>query len=258
MGKIGCRLAAGCVLSLLCSPAWGHYHILLPQSPATARDKPVSFTLQWGHPFEHQLFDARKPESLVVLSPDRKTTDLLKTLKEGTLKSPDGKAAAIYYFAYTPTRRGDFAFVLTTPPVWMEEEKEFYQDTVRVGLHVTTQNGWDNALGKGFELVPLTRPYGLQPGLVFQAQARLAGKSLAGVLVEVERYNPTPPKELPPDEHITRKVRADPNGVATCTLTEAGWWCVTAVRDGGVREHKGKKYPLRQRSTLWVYVDPKS
>jgi cobalt/nickel transport protein len=257
MSKLVRRVAAGCVLFLMCTPAWAHYHMLLPQSPAGARDKPVTFTVHWGHPFEHQLFDAGKPEGLVVLSPDRKTTDLLKKLTKATLKSPDGKDVTVYHFAFTPPRRGDFAFVLTTPPVWMEEEKEFYQDTVRVGLHVTTQNGWDNALGKGFELVPLTRPYGLQPGMVFQAQARLAGKPLPGVTVEVERYNPVSPKELPPDEHITRKVKADPNGVATCTLTESGWWCITAVRDGGVREHNGKKYPVRQRSTLWVYVDPK-
>jgi cobalt/nickel transport protein len=252
------RIAAVLGLFLLSTPAWAHYHMLLPQVPATARDKSVTFLLQWGHPFEHQLFDAGKPESFVVLAPDRKTTDLLKALKESTLKSPEAKPVVVYHFAFVPPRRGDYAFVLTAPPVWMEEEKEFYQDTVRVSLHVATQNGWDNALDKGFEMVPLTRPYGLQPGMVFQAQARVGGKPLAGALVEIERYNPSPPKELPPDEHITRKVRADPNGVATCTLTEPGWWCITALRDGGVREHQGKKYPVRQRSTLWVYVDPKS
>ncbi len=252
--RVRCVLAVFLVL-FVAAPLSAHYHMLFPQTPAVERDKPVSFTLQWGHPFEHQLFDAGPPVSLLVLAPDRKKTDLLKGLKKNTLKTPAGKSATIYSFTYTPPKRGDYAFVLTTPPVWMAEEKEFYQDTVRVGLHVTTQNGWDNALGAGFELVPLTRPYGLRPGMVFQAQALVNGKPLAGAMVEVERYNATPPKELPPDEQITRKVKADPNGVATCTLTEPGWWCVTALRDGGVRDYQGKKYPVRQRSTLWVYVD---
>src|SRR5262249_32186824 len=132
--------------------------------------------------------------------------------------------------AFTPPERGDYVFVLNTPPIWMEEEQEFFHDTVKVVLHVQAQKGWDAVVGQGFEITPLTRPYGLQPGMVFQAQALLDGKPAPRALVEVERYNATPPKQLPADEHITRTVRTDPNGVATCTLTEAGWWGITAQR----------------------------
>jgi hypothetical protein len=77
----------------------------------------------------------------------------------------------------------------------MADEKRFFQDTVKVVLHVQTQNGWDAVLGATpCETVPLTRPYGLEPGLVFQARTLLAtrgvpDRSLAGALVEVERYH---------------------------------------------------------------------
>src|SRR5947209_944968 len=110
------------------------------------------------------------------------------------------------------------------------------------------------------ELVPLTRPYGLEPGLVFQAQLLVTGKPVPGALVEVERMNPEPPKEadLPPDEQITRKTKTDPNGVLTCTLPDAGWWVITAVTDGGARDHEGKPRPVRRRATLWVNVDAKA
>ncbi|HZT79168.1 MAG TPA: DUF4198 domain-containing protein, partial [Gemmataceae bacterium] len=80
---------------------------------------------------------------------------------------------------------------------------------------------------------------------------------LAGALVEVERYNTAAPKELPPDEQITRAVKTDPNGVATCTLTDPGWWAVTALNPGGAREREGKQYPVVRRATLWVFVDEK-
>src|SRR5262249_55977711 len=157
---------------------------------------------------------------------------------------------------FRPAERGDYVFALTTPPIWMEEEQEFFHDTVKVVLHVQAQKGWDAAVGQGFEMTPLTRPYGLQPGMVFQAQASLDGEPSARALVELARYNATPPKHLPADEHITRSVRADPNGVATCTLTEPGWWGITAQRETSEqREYKGKKYPVKQRATLWVYVD---
>src|SRR5258708_18277576 len=116
----------------------------------------------------------------------------------------------------------------------MAEDGEFLRDTVKVVLHVQAQKGWDAQAGEGFEWETLTRPYGLQPGLTFQARV------LPGSLVEVERYNETPPKKLPPDEQITRVVKTDPNGVATCTLPEAGWWALTGSRPGGKKEHEGK------------------
>lgn len=124
-------------------------------------------------------------------------------------------------------------------------------------LHVQAQKGWDASVGD-FELVPLTRPYGLLPGMVFQVEmssARSAGKEMPYGLMEIERYNAEPPKKLPPDEQITRTVRLDANGVATTTLSEAGWWCLTVARPQGTRMRDGKNYPLRQRSTFWVFVD---
>jgi cobalt/nickel transport protein len=236
--------------------AGAHYHMLFPTSASARKGEAVAFLYQWGHPFEHQLFEALAPQSLMVLAPDGKATDLGKTLEKVTLAATDGKKVAGYRFQFTPEQRGDYVFVLTTPPIWMAEEEVFFQDTVKVVLHVQAQKGWDTA-GEGFELVPLTRPYGFEAGMVFQAQARRGGKPVAGSLVEVERYNTTPPKQLPPDEQITRSARTDPNGVVTTTLTESGWWSLTAQQDGGMREHDGKPYPVRLRSTHWVFVDAK-
>ena len=46
-------------------------------------------------------------------------------------------------------------------------------------------------------------------------------------------------------------------GVVTCTLTEPGWWCITAHAEEGMKDRDGKSYPLRRRTSLWVFVDPK-
>jgi len=117
-----------------------------------------------------------------------------------------------YQLRFTPQQRGDYVFVLQTPAIWMEEDGEFLQDTVKVVLHVQAQKGWDATSRDDFEFVPLTRPYGLRSGMVFQAQIRAgvevrkapgaAGasyltqdsvKPLAGALVEVESYTAAPP-----------------------------------------------------------------
>lgn len=237
--------------------AAAHFHMLFPQTPSTSADKPVAFVFQWGHPFEHELFDAAPPERVIIVGPDRQQTVLTANLTKTTIKGADQKDVAAYRFSFTPENRGDYTCVATAAPVWMEHEKHFLQDSVKVVLHVQTQKNWDAVTG-GFELVPLTRPYGLHPGMVFQAQVLDSGTPVPGVMAEVELYHAAAPKELPADEQMTRTVKADPNGVLTCTLTDAGWWCITAQRDHGAREREGKSYPVIQRTTLWVHVDRKA
>jgi cobalt/nickel transport protein len=243
--------------------ASAHFNMLLPPTASARKGEALTLTYQWGHPFEHQLFDAPQPQSLIVLAPDGKKTELRDKLEKITLKS-ERKDVQAYRLPFTPEQRGDYVFVLQTPPIWMEEDEEFLQDTVKVLLHVQMQKGWDAAVGE-FEFLPLTRPYGLRAGTVFQARMPLRQVSGRGRLqepgveplglVEIERYNPEPPKKLPPDEQITRTVKLDPNGVATTTLDEPGWWALTVTRAIGTRMRDGKIYPLRRRSTLWVFVD---
>jgi cobalt/nickel transport protein len=231
--------------------------MLLPQDALAKKGQALTLTYQWGHPFEHQLFDAPFPQSLIVLAPDGKKSELTDQLEKTTRKG-ETKEVIAYQLRFTPGQRGDYVLVLQTPPIWMPEDGEFLQDTVKMVLHVQAQKGWDAAATDEFEFVPLTRPYGLRPGMVFQAQIHPPGNAPgrhSGTQVEIERYNATPPAKLPPDEHITRTVRTDPNGVATTTLTEPGWWCLTAARPQGTRMRDGKAYPVRRRCTLWVFVD---
>jgi cobalt/nickel transport protein len=249
------RLAPLALLLAFVPLASAHYQMLLPQTPSARRGQAVTVVYQWGHPFEHQLFDAPAPERVLVVAPDGARTDLTKALEKVAVPGAEKKTVTAYRVRFTPKARGDYLVVLQTHPIWMPEEKVFFLDTARVVVHVQDQEGWDAGSGQPFELVPLTRPYGLQPGLVFQAQALAGGKPAPGVLAEIERYNPKPPAQLPPDEQITRTARADPNGVVTCTLPEAGWWAVTALRDGGRRPRQGRAYPVRQRTTFWVFVD---
>lgn len=249
LGSLGCFAGI--------APA--HYTMLLPRAATWKKGEAVTFTCQWGHPFEHQLFDTPLPESVTVVAPDGKKTELTGTLKKTALAAGKGKKVTAYQFRYTPTQRGDYLFLLRTPPIWMEEDKEFLQDTVKVVLHVQAQKGWARHSGSGLELVPLTRPYGLEAGMVFQAELRTAvSRGARGVLVEVERYNVTAPAELPPDEQITRTARTDPNGVVTTTLTDAGWWCLSAAGGTTTMKRDGKPYPLRFRSILWVFVAEKA
>jgi cobalt/nickel transport system permease protein len=236
-------------------PIFAHYSMVFPESNSGRLGQPVTVVYQWGHPFEHQLSDAAAPAALTILTPSGKKIEAVKEMEAIDLPAPDGKKARAFRFRFIPQERGDFVFVFRTPPIWMEEDAAFFEDTVQVVLHVQVQKGWDAAPGSKMEISPLTRPYGLQAGMAFQARVRAEGRALAGTLVEVERYNSAPPAVLPPDEHITRTVKTDADGVVTISLMEPGWWSLTASRNGGKKDHQGKMYPIRERVTLWVFVD---
>ncbi len=250
-----CILAA--VAALLAAPAGAHYHILLPDRPSAKTDEAVTFTYQFGHPFEHQLFDTERPAELYAIFPDGTKSDLSAKMEKVSVDGADGKKVIGYKFSFTPQKRGDYTFVAVSSEVKVEGEPLPLRDAAKVVLHVQTQNGWDRkVLGPGtaaVELAPLSRPYGLTAGAAFQVEADEPAdgdrKPIPGVAVEVERYNTTPPKELPPDEQITRTARTSRAGDAVVTLTEPGWWGVTAVRD---------RDKVRHRCTVWVSVDGKT
>jgi uncharacterized GH25 family protein len=251
-------------LALAAMPVRAHFNMLLPQSPSAKKGEEVIFVYQWGHPYEHELFNAPQPDALTVLVPDGKTADLTKALEKTTVPAGEGKAVTAYQFRFTPDQRGDFVFLLRTPPIWMEEDGEFLQDNVKVVLHVQAQKGWDKKAA-AFELTPLTRPYGLEPGMVFQAEMadlHFGGSGpfkipISDSLVEIEHYHATAPKVIPADEFCTRTAKTDLSGVVTATLTDPGWWCLAAGRQAGMKDHDGKSYPIRERSILWVHVDEK-
>jgi uncharacterized GH25 family protein len=249
---------------LCCVPAGrSHYHVFLPDSASVKKDQEVTLTLRFGHPFEHQFFDATAPRQLTITTPDGKKADLTRQLEKTTVKGEKGKEVTAYRLKYKPATRGDHVFFLVSGRVYMEEEKDIVQDTVKVILHVQAQKNWDAEAGTSqLELVPLTRPYGLAPGMVFQAE--LASRSqapgrmnpLAGALAEVERFNPTPPATLPADEQITRTVKLDRQGKLITTLPDPGWWSMTVTSPERAQiKFGGKELPMRFRSTLWVFVD---
>ena len=154
------------------SPAVGHYQMLLTPTPSAKKDQPVTIIYQWGHPFEHQLFDAPPPERVVIIAPDGKISEQTKALEKiGILSTSESKEKVTgYRFQFKPDQRGDYVIVLQTPPIWMKDEGEYWQDTVKMIVHVQAQKGWDHFHKESFEMMPLTRPYGLQPGMVFQAR----------------------------------------------------------------------------------------
>ena len=259
------------LLTLVCgvvtaTTARAHYHMLLPDRHSVKTGDKVVVTYQFGHPFEHELFDTEKPVKAVAFDPDGKSVDLLSSFEKVEVPGREGKKVAAYQFTLQPAARGDYTIIVESSPTWMADEKHFLHDTCRLTIHVDTQKGWDVGFVDAvpFVLQPLTRPYGLRPGTVFQAQVPAeSGGLTAYCTAEVERYNPTPPTALPPDEYRTLALKSDRAGVITCALPDPGWWSITVARKPTrlekliTKTHDGKEYPVIDRATIWVPVDDK-
>lgn len=243
------------IIPLFLRTADGHFGILLPEQAAVRRGEPVTLRYSTGHPYECQIVDTAAPEKAAVILPDGKTRVPLEA-RPVQVDGPEGGKITVQQLTFTPSERGDHWVVVTTPLHFDEHAGGFVQDELKALVRVQVQKGWDNASGQSIELLPLTRPYGLEPGHVFKAQARLKGKPLADAEVEIERYNAKPPQEIPEDEAlITQAVKTDVNGYVVCTLDQPGWWGVMVTTEDGMREKDGKQWPVIRRGILWVKVE---
>lgn len=237
------------IICLLPAPGYAHFHMLIPDQAAPWPGTSVQLTFSYGHPFEHELITTAAPAAIKAYPPGEAPVSPRLSKESERLT---------YRYRYDVDKRGDHIVVARTVPLLQEAHGEILEAHLKVILHAASQRGWDRSVGQAFEILPLTRPYGLRPGWVFQGKALLGGKPLENAQVEIERYNPEPPGgKIPEDEFVTRSLRTGPGGVFTATLDEKGWWIVTAVARQGLRKHTdGKEYPVVLRSTLCLYVGP--
>jgi cobalt/nickel transport protein len=223
----------------LTGTALAHFPILVPATPWAELEKETELTYAYGHPYEVERVPARRPIRFTVFTPGDASVDLLPGL-------PKDEKADPWRARWTPKERGDHV-VATTSPVGEHEGKKF-QDFTKLVVHVpSVQGGWERVIGDPLEVVPLTRPYGLEPCGSFRAEVLADGQPLAHCEVEVEYMNGTAPAKLPPEPFVTRVERTDRAGAFSTTLERAGWWIVCASREtkDGV-----------QRASLWVHVGP--
>ncbi|MFC1736349.1 DUF4198 domain-containing protein [Candidatus Hydrogenedentota bacterium] len=251
------------ILSTIClssAIAHAHFNILLPSDYHMwhgRKDRATEFKVIWGHGYEHIWFDAEVPEELIAVSPSGEKTNLLDGLKKSMVTGRDGKDYRAFSLSYRPKERGDHIIAMKAALVYDREQEVYLQDYAKSIFHVQDKLAWDRNVGMKLELVPLTRPYGLQVGGVFQAQVLLEGKPLAACEVEFEKYQRRAPsqKDTPPETFITFEAKTDPNGIVTFGLHEEGWFALTAINV--TKEHakpNGVLAPIVERSTLWINI----
>ncbi len=252
---------AGPALLLAAAPAVAHFSILLPETTPDSPGEPAVWRFFTGHPYECELLDTPAPASVRVRHPDGRTwTDL--TPRPAHIAAPDdptGPKITAQAFEFRPAARGCHLVCVTTPQTFDPHENTVVQDSVLCPLRVGTRNGWDHPADTPIELVPLTMPFGLEPGFAVRFQLRLHGRPVAGAEVEIEKYHRRRPQTLPADESlITRVAKTDDHGYLVATLDEPGWWVLCGSAEDGRATHQGREHPLVRRALYWLCVHPRT
>jgi len=192
--------------------------------------------------------DMEIPKAFGVLR-DGEKEDLLQSLKKKEIKGHTTWEAS-----YKIKKPGDHIFYVEPSPYWEPAEEAFIIHYTKVIVNsLGLEEGWDAELGLKTEIVPLTRPYGLWAGNVFQGIVKVDGRPVPYAEVEVEYYNHGGNLKAPADSYITQVVKADGNGVFTYAMPRAGWWGFAALNTADYTiKHNGKEYPVEIGAVLWV------
>jgi cobalt/nickel transport protein len=224
--------------------------MILPSDDIVSKGegKQITLEVKFLHPFEGHYMEMARPAAFGVLARGKKD-DLLASLKKKPFKG-----ASTWEASYAVKRPGDHIFYVEPAPYWEPAEESFIVHYTKVIVGAFgLEEGWDREVGLKTEIVPLTRPYGLWAGNVFQGVVKVDGKPAPYAEVEVEYYNRDGKVKAPDDLYITQVIKADSNGVFTYAMPIEGWWGFAALSTADFKiEREGKKYPVEIGAVLWV------
>lgn len=241
-----------CLLTLffLTGIATAHFAVILPSDDIIGEkdSKKITLKLYFMHPFEQEWLNMEKPKFFGVMVDDEKI-NLLDHIMNKKVKGQNAWEAQ-----FTIKKPGDYIFYLEPEPYWERAEEKFIVHYPKVVVQALgKEEGWDKEIGLPIEIIPLTRPYGLWAGNVFQGIVKLNGKPLPFTDVEVEYYNEGGKVRAPKDSYITQVIKTDANGVFTYAIPKAGWWGFAALTEASYKLKKdGKEYPVEIGGVIWI------
>lgn len=234
----------------LANPCRAHFGMIIPSDSMIMQgeNKKVQFSLSFSHPFEGQGLELLRPKVFSMQANGMKQ-DLLAGLKETRVM---GHTA--WSYQYQIKRPGVYVFYMEPQPYWEPAEDLFiihYTKTVVAAFG--DDEGWDQEVGLRTEIVPLSKPFGLYTGNVFQGIVKLNRVPVPFAKVEIEHYNKDDKFKAPTAYMITQTIKADINGIFTYAVPESGWWGFAALNQADFTiEHEGEKKNVEIGAVIWV------
>ena len=247
---IGTALTALAMLTIAI-PAWSHFGMLIPSDSMVMQgdNQTVTLELSFSHPFEMVGMDLARPQKFSVWN-GGKEIDML-----GSLESHRIMGRKAWKASHRIKRPGVFVFYMKPEPYWEPVEDAFIiHHTKAVVTAFGDDDGWDEEIGFKTEIVPLSKPFGLYAGNIFQGIVKLDGNPVPFAEVEVEYYNIDRKYRAPTAYMITQTIKADGNGVFTYAAPVSGWWGFAALNKADYKlSYEGKEKDVELGAVIWVY-----
>lgn len=235
---------------MLTGTAFAHYGMIIPSDSMVMQSdsRTINLKLSFSHPFEGIGMELAKPKVFGVVANGYKQ-DLLEKLKKTQVMEHTA-----WKLDYKVKRPGVYMFYMEPTPYWESAEDVFiihYTKTVVTSFG--DDMGWDEEIGLKTEIVPLSKPFGLYTGNVFQGIIKLDGKPVPYAEVEIEYYNEDGRSEAPTDYMITQTIKADQNGVFIYAAPKAGWWGFAALNTADFKlKQNGEDKDVEIGAVIWV------
>lgn len=206
------------------------------------KESKVDLDISFIHPFEQTGMTLEKPE--VFVNSKNNKLNLSETTKLGH------KSWNSSYDIKTP---GVYKFFVQPQPYFEPAEEKFISHVPKLIVSAFgLEDAWDEPIGLKYEIIPLTKPFALYAGNLFQGKVLHNGKPAINTEVEVELYNEFGLK-APTDSHITQVVKTDANGVFSFVMNHKGWWGFAAlIEEGELKYTDGKNYPVENGALIWL------
>ena len=253
--KLFGNVIAGIICLSIAHTASAHFQMIIPSDDMVEQNeaRKLDLDVKFWHPYEGHGMHMQKPVQFGVMLKGEKT-NLLNSLTPTKFKDMNGDMLDGFKASYTIKKPGDHIFYTEPAPYWEPAEESFIVHYTKVIVNTFgLEEGWDEEVGLKTEIVPLTRPYGLYAGNVFQGIVKVKGKPAPFTEVEVEYYNEDGSLKPAAAPMITQVIKADANGVFSYAMPKAGWWTFAALNeDDKPMVHEGKEYPVEIGAVLWV------
>ena len=250
MRKTGWLVSAIVWVLVSAGGASAHFEMIIPSDSMVMQNdnRVLVLKISFSHPFERVGMQMMKPTAFSVFV-NGKTHDLLGSLQE--IRVMDHQA---WQADYTVRRPGVYMFYVEPAPYWEPaEDAHIIHYTKTIVGAFGDDEGWDGEIGLKTEIVPLSKPFGLYTGNVFQGVVKLDGKAVPYAEVEVEYYNADGRYKAPTEYMITQTIKADPNGVFTYAAPVSGWWGFAALNSADYTlKHDGQEKAVELGAVIWV------
>ena len=227
-----------------------HFGMVIPSDSMVmaGESRTVSFSLSFSHPFELIGLELSKPQ-VKIYGPQGDAKGLANQLVKTAFLSQSA-----WQFNFRIRQPGSFWILMEPQPYWEPMEDCYiihYTKTMVTAFG--DDEGWDRELGIKTEIVPLSKPFGLYAGNVFQGIVKLDGKAVPYAAVEVEHYNQNDRVQAPTELMVTQTVKADGNGVFTYAAPAPGWWGFAALNEANYKlKHQSGEKSVELGAVIWV------